>query len=69
AFSSMEKGIRALTVDKDNSPKWDPKTCEEVDDSKLELVFQPFEERLELTIPVTEEQRWDGKYETSAYAN
>ncbi|KAJ0763247.1 putative 3-hydroxyisobutyryl-CoA hydrolase [Helianthus annuus] len=62
------EGIRALTIDKDNSPKWDPLTLGEVDSKKLDLVFEPFEEALELNIPENEEQRWTGKYEDSAYA-
>ncbi|XP_021908069.1 3-hydroxyisobutyryl-CoA hydrolase-like protein 5, partial [Carica papaya] len=62
------EGIRALTIDKDNSPKWDPPTLDSVEDEKVNLVFQPFEEALELQVPDKEECRWDGKYETSAYA-
>ncbi|XP_031257131.1 3-hydroxyisobutyryl-CoA hydrolase-like protein 5 [Pistacia vera] len=62
------EGIRALTIDKDNAPKWDPPTLEEVDDGKLDLVFQPFEEDLELQIPEKDEFRWNGKYEDSVYA-
>ncbi|KAJ0053472.1 hypothetical protein Pint_01394 [Pistacia integerrima] len=63
------EGIRALTIDKDNAPKWDPPTLEEVDDGKLDLVFQPFEEDLELQIPEKDEFRWNGKYENSVYAS
>lgn len=62
------EGIRALTVDKDNSPKWDPLTLAEVDSEKLDLVFQSFGEGLELNVPENEEQRWSGKYEDSVYA-
>ncbi|KAK1415712.1 hypothetical protein QVD17_31497 [Tagetes erecta] len=62
------EGIRALTIDKDNSPKWDPLTLGEVDNKKLDLVFQPFEEALELNIPENDELRWTGKYEDSVYA-
>ncbi|CAI0461335.1 unnamed protein product [Linum tenue] len=62
------EGIRALTVDKDNAPKWDPPTCEEVDDSKVDDVFRPFAMDLELQIPEKEENRWNGKYENSVYA-
>uniref|UniRef100_A0A2P2KWC4 3-hydroxyisobutyryl-CoA hydrolase n=2 Tax=Rhizophora mucronata TaxID=61149 RepID=A0A2P2KWC4_RHIMU len=61
------EGIRALTIDKDNAPKWDPPTCNEVDDAKLDLVFKSFAEELELQIP-EKGQRWDGKYETTIYA-
>ncbi|KAK6919782.1 Enoyl-CoA hydratase/isomerase domain [Dillenia turbinata] len=61
------EGIRALTIDKDNAPKWDPPTLDKVEDEKLDLVFKAFEENLELQIPQMEECRWDGKYEDSAY--
>nr|GMC74772.1 3-hydroxyisobutyryl-CoA hydrolase-like protein 5 [Ipomoea batatas] len=63
------EGIRAINIDKDNSPKWDPSTLDKVDDEKVDTVFQPFEEELELKIPETEDHRWDGKYESSAYAH
>ncbi|XP_052207497.1 3-hydroxyisobutyryl-CoA hydrolase-like protein 5 [Diospyros lotus] len=63
------EGIRALTIDKDNAPKWEPAALEKVQDEKVDLVFEPFEEHLELHIPEREEElRWDGKYENSAYA-
>ncbi|XP_043690035.1 3-hydroxyisobutyryl-CoA hydrolase-like protein 5 [Telopea speciosissima] len=61
------EGIRALTVDKDNYPKWDPPTLDEVDGEKVDAVFQPFKEELELQIPANEECRWDGKYENTDY--
>ncbi|XP_009600088.1 3-hydroxyisobutyryl-CoA hydrolase-like protein 5 [Nicotiana tomentosiformis] len=63
------EGIRALTIDKDNSPKWDPPTLEKLDDERVNLVFEPFEEDLELNIPENEQCRWDGKYEDSAYCH
>ncbi|KAF5205345.1 3-hydroxyisobutyryl-CoA hydrolase-like protein [Thalictrum thalictroides] len=63
------EGIRALTIDKDNSPKWNPTTLDEVTIEKLNLVFYPFKEDLELQIPNVESNRWDGKYENSAYSN
>ncbi|KAL6976001.1 3-hydroxyisobutyryl-CoA hydrolase [Sarracenia purpurea var. burkii] len=62
------EGIRALTIDKDNAPKWEPQTLDKVSNDKVDLVFQPFEEHLELEIPEKEECRWDGKYENSGYA-
>ncbi|KAM7261670.1 hypothetical protein ACFE04_020747 [Oxalis oulophora] len=61
------EGIRSITIDKDNAPKWDPPTLEEVDDEKLDLIFQPFEEGFELQVSENEECRWSGKYENSAY--
>ncbi|KAH9617751.1 hypothetical protein KSS87_005563 [Heliosperma pusillum] len=62
------EGIRALTIDKDNSPKWDPPSLDKVDDKDLDKVFSPYDAHLELQIPETEECRWDGKYEKSAYS-
>lgn len=61
------EGIRALTIDKDNSPKWDPPTLDKVGDDKIDLLFQPFQEDLELQIPEQEECRWSGKYESTPY--
>lgn len=67
--SDVYEGIRALTIDKDNAPKWDPPSLDKVKDEDLDLVFQPFEAHLELQIPEKEEySRWDGKYENSVYA-
>nr|KJB42902.1 hypothetical protein B456_007G173500 [Gossypium raimondii] len=66
--ADVYEGIRALTIDKDNAPKWDPPILDQVDDEKIDLVFQPFAEDLELKVPEQEDCRWDGKYENSAYA-
>ncbi|PIN25619.1 Enoyl-CoA hydratase [Handroanthus impetiginosus] len=62
------EGIRAVTIDKDNAPKWDPPTLEAVDAEKINKVFQPFEELLELKVPTGDDSRWEGKYEDSPYA-
>jgi enoyl-CoA hydratase len=35
------EGVRALIVDKDNSPKWDPATPEGVTDALLDQIFAP----------------------------
>ena len=35
------EGVRALLVDKDNAPRWDPPTLESVHDSHLEQFFKP----------------------------
>ncbi|XP_058095300.1 3-hydroxyisobutyryl-CoA hydrolase-like protein 5 [Magnolia sinica] len=62
------EGIRALSIDKDQSPKWDPPALEKVSSEKIDVVFQPFKEELELQIPAEGEAcRWDGKFENSAY--
>ncbi|KAI3457050.1 hypothetical protein Pfo_013713 [Paulownia fortunei] len=62
------EGIRAVTIDKDNAPKWKPPTLEAVDAEKINLVFHPLEEDLELKIPTGDDFRWEGKYEDSLYA-
>lgn len=64
------EGIRALTIDKDNSPSWDPSTLEKVEDDKINLVFEPFQDDLELQLPESDHEdcRWEGKYENSSYA-
>ncbi|XP_072967355.1 3-hydroxyisobutyryl-CoA hydrolase-like protein 5 [Typha angustifolia] len=62
------EGIRALSIEKDNAPKWNPPTLEEVSKKNVDLVFQPFSDELELAIPAGEEScRWGGKYEESVY--
>ncbi|KAJ6337158.1 hypothetical protein OIU76_006933 [Salix suchowensis] len=55
--ADVYEGIRALTIDKDNAPKWDPPTFDEVDDSKVDLVFQPFKDNLELQVSENEKHR------------
>jgi enoyl-CoA hydratase len=35
------EGVRAVIVDKDNSPKWDPPTLESVDEALLDGIFAP----------------------------
>ncbi|KAK6157109.1 hypothetical protein DH2020_011357 [Rehmannia glutinosa] len=47
--------------------EWDPPTLEAVDAGKIDLVFWPFEEDLELKIPTGDDNRWEGKYEDSPY--
>ncbi|KAF3574228.1 hypothetical protein F2Q69_00058282 [Brassica cretica] len=48
--------------------KWSPATLDEVAEEKINLVFEPLEDDIELHIPETEENRWGGKYETSGFA-
>jgi enoyl-CoA hydratase len=43
----FREGVRALLIDKDNDPKWDPATPEEVTDEMLDVLFEP--------LPPTEE--------------
>lgn len=67
--ADVYQGIRVLTVDEDNSPKqWKPSCLHKVDDEKVSLMFKPFPEGLELKVPEREDNRWEGKYESSAYA-
>ena len=40
----FREGVRALLIDKDNSPKWDPATPEEVTDEMLDVLFTPLPE-------------------------
>ncbi|XP_068634216.1 3-hydroxyisobutyryl-CoA hydrolase-like protein 5 [Aristolochia californica] len=61
------EGIRAVTIEKDNAPKWELPELDEVTNEKLDLVFQPFEEEFELQIPDQEASRWTGKFENSVY--
>jgi enoyl-CoA hydratase len=38
------EGIRAVLVDKDQQPHWDPRTLAEVDDARVETYFAPLGE-------------------------
>ncbi|CAM6038305.1 unnamed protein product [Sphagnum compactum] len=53
------EGIRAIVVDKDNKPKWNPTSLQEVTPEDLKLVFQPFKESLELQL---QDPRWSGNF-------
>ena len=44
----FKEGVRAVLIDKDNAPQWDPATPEEVTDEMLEVLFEP----------LPESQRW-----------
>ena len=37
----FREGVRALLIDKDNAPHWDPATPEEVTDEMLDVLFAP----------------------------
>lgn len=65
--NDMYEGIRAIMIEKDNSPKWNP-PLDEVTNEKLNLVFKPFNEEFELQLPAENKiSRWEGKYECSGY--
>ena len=62
------EGIRALSIDKDNAPKWSPATIEEVKNEDIDRVFKPFSSGHELQVPSDDSNRWSGKYEHTVYA-
>ena len=37
----FQEGVRAVIVDKDNAPKWDPPTLEGVSGALLDAIFAP----------------------------
>ena len=43
------EGVRALIIDKDNTPRWDPATPESVTDELLDAIFAPLPEDEEWT--------------------
>ncbi|MCK0532862.1 enoyl-CoA hydratase/isomerase family protein [Sphingobium agri] len=50
------EGVRAVIVDKDNAPKWNPATAQEVDDAVIDSFFAPLPADKEWT-PLPETQR------------
>jgi enoyl-CoA hydratase len=42
------EGVRAVIVDKDNAPRWQPATLTEVEDSDVQAYFAPLEQELPL---------------------
>jgi enoyl-CoA hydratase len=48
----FREGVRALLVDKDGTPSWEPGTIEEMTDERLETFFAPLPEEREWT-PLT----------------
>ncbi|MFA7441167.1 MAG: enoyl-CoA hydratase/isomerase family protein [Sphingomonadaceae bacterium] len=43
ARPDFPEGVRALLIDKDNNPQWDPSTPEGVDDALIDAIFQPLD--------------------------
>ena len=52
--------MRALIVDKDNAPHWDPATPEEVTDAMIDAIFAPLPAREAWTPLHVNEERPDG---------
>ncbi|PZQ24218.1 MAG: enoyl-CoA hydratase [Sphingopyxis macrogoltabida] len=52
AMHDFIEGVRALIVDKDNSPKWDPPTPEAVTDDWIDAIFAPLPDKEKWT-PLT----------------
>jgi enoyl-CoA hydratase len=52
AMHDFIEGVRALIIDKDNSPKWDPPTAEAVTDDWIDAIFAPLPENEKWT-PLT----------------
>uniref|UniRef100_A0A0E0JNS0 3-hydroxyisobutyryl-CoA hydrolase n=1 Tax=Oryza punctata TaxID=4537 RepID=A0A0E0JNS0_ORYPU len=61
------EGIRALSIDKDNAPKWSPATLEEVKNEDIDRLFEPFSSEKELQVPFDDSNRWSGKFEHTVY--
>uniref|UniRef100_A0A914MIM1 3-hydroxyisobutyryl-CoA hydrolase, mitochondrial n=1 Tax=Meloidogyne incognita TaxID=6306 RepID=A0A914MIM1_MELIC len=40
----FHEGCRAILIDKDKNPKWQPSTLKEVSESKVEYYFSKFDE-------------------------
>ncbi len=47
--ADFREGVRAVIVDKDNAPRWDPPTLAEVTEQRLDAIFEPLPEDEEWT--------------------
>lgn len=50
--SDLYEGVRALIVDKDNKPKWNPSTIEDVTDKRVNFFFSKLPSNIAWNIPV-----------------
>mmetsp|Transcript_45345 Transcript_45345/g.109814 ORF Transcript_45345/g.109814 Transcript_45345/m.109814 type:complete len:247 (+) Transcript_45345:600-1340(+) len=46
--SDFYEGVRSILIDKDNNPKWNPPSLEEVTDHRVETFFAPIDDELVL---------------------
>ncbi|XP_002972598.2 3-hydroxyisobutyryl-CoA hydrolase-like protein 5 isoform X1 [Selaginella moellendorffii] len=58
----LYEGIRAVVVDKDRAPKWNPSTLAEVTDDMVEMILNTYTAREQIQLPLEGEERWSGKY-------
>ena len=47
--ADFREGVRAVIVDKDNAPRWDPPTLAQVTEAKLDAIFEPLPDSEEWT--------------------
>ena len=45
---SISLGVRALLIDKDQKPNWNPKTLEDCTPEKIQSYFEPIDPELKL---------------------
>ena len=51
AGHDLREGVRALLIDKDRTPRWQPGRMEDVDPAAIEALFAPLPEGEELLLP------------------
>jgi enoyl-CoA hydratase len=47
--NDFQEGVRAVVIDKDNSPKWSPARLGDVTEAMLDALFAPFEDQAEFS--------------------